>query len=106
LYVIDNFIDQNTLNALVDDMIARRGKQIILYPIAENIFSEMLLNSENLNLIRIQVFLCKKALLKNFEDFDNNLIFLAKLYSALKLKTQIYTLKFEWIFTEKFSKHL
>jgi hypothetical protein len=95
LYSINNFLDNNVLSDIVKDIMSRRGKRSILYPIAVNVYSQILLNNEALHSIEMQVSFSEGAGSKDFHEYDNNLIFLARLYSALKLNGLFNTEKFK-----------
>lgn len=95
LYVINNFLDNSVLNDIVEDLMSRRGKRSIQYPIAVNVYSQILLNNEALYSIEMQVSFSEEAGSKDFQEYDNNLIFLARLYSALKLNGLVNISKFK-----------
>jgi hypothetical protein len=99
LYIISSFSpnDIGTIDIIVNDIIGRIGKRLIIYPVAENLFVKMLINNENINCIKIltDYFEGLNNILQNFDNFDNNLIFLSKLYSGLKLNGKFNNIKFE-----------
>lgn len=101
LYIISSF-SQNDLTIvenIIKDITKRIGNRLVLYPVAENIFIKILINNENINFIKIIVYFFEglNQILKKFEDFDNNLIFLSKLYAGLKLNNKFNNIKFKVI---------
>jgi energy-coupling factor transporter ATP-binding protein EcfA2 len=101
LYIISSF-SQNDLTIvenIIKDITERIGNRLVLYPVAENIFIKILINNENINFIKIIVYFFEglNQILKKFEDFDNNLIFLSKLYAGLKLNNKFNNIKFKVI---------
>ncbi len=101
LYIISSF-SQNDLTIvenIIKDITERIGNRLVLYPVAENIFIKILINNESINFIKIIVYFFEglNQILKKFEDFDNNLIFLSKLYAGLKLNNKFNNIKFKVI---------
>ncbi len=101
LYIISSF-SQNDLTIvenIIKDITERIGNRLVLYPVSENIFIKMLINNENINFIKIIVYSFEglNEISKKFEDFDNNLIFLSKLYAGLKLNNKFNNIKFKVI---------
>lgn len=93
-YIINNFVDHSALDELVNHLIIHPGKRIVVYPIAYDIFCKIILNNQDPS--RIKIHITNPFLAKDFKEFDNNLIFLARLYSRLKIESQAYNLRFEF----------
>lgn len=95
LYVINKFLDNNVLDDIVEDIMKRQGKRTILYPIAVDAYSHILLNNEVSYSIEMLMSLSKGSGSKDFQEYNNNLIFLARLYSALKINGLTSLTKFK-----------
>ena len=85
------------IDLLVDDLIHKNTPLLAIYPISQNqhikiLFTNLINSSLTMKLeIKYQ---------KNFHLFDNNLIFLAMLYTRLKIKGKLENLYFNYNFVD------
>jgi hypothetical protein len=85
IYKVDNFLKEenllNVISTLASNTLANIEKKLVIFPITKNQYSCILITNKSQQQIEIE-FICPDNSI-NIESYDNNLIFIARFYSAL-----------------------